>query len=94
MRADEELANAVLLPGFTGTAVPDRLARAADAGLAGVCLFAGNVDSHRALPVVADDVATLRARDLPPFAAAVEAGVRSVLTAHVLSRHSTTRPPR
>ncbi len=41
------------------------------------------VDSHRALPVVDADLATLRARDLPPFAAAVAAGVRAVLTAHV-----------
>jgi len=215
--SDEALVNGVLLPGFTGTVVPDWLARAADAGLAGVCVFAGNVgpgfpsltadlhgrragflvasdeeggpvtrldatggpawpaaaalgrlddvaateavaagigaqcrdlgidlalapvadvntepenpvigirsfgatadlvsrhtaafvrglqaagtaaaakhfpghgsttvDSHRALPRVDDDIATLRARDLPPFAAAVDAGVRSVLTAHVL----------
>ncbi|SHL49443.1 Glycosyl hydrolase family 3 N terminal domain-containing protein [Pseudonocardia thermophila] len=32
------------------------------------------VDSHVDLPTVAVDLATLRARDLPPFAAAVEAG--------------------
>ncbi|WP_219418136.1 glycoside hydrolase family 3 protein [Pseudonocardia nigra] len=55
-------------------------------------------DSHRALPVVDADPATLRARDLPPFAAAVEAGVRSVLTAHVLfpaldDRPATMSPP-
>ncbi|MFC4946031.1 glycoside hydrolase family 3 N-terminal domain-containing protein [Pseudonocardia sp. GCM10023141] len=42
------------------------------------------VDSHVALPTVAADVATLRSRDLPPFAAAVGAGVRAVLTAHVV----------
>ena len=41
------------------------------------------VDSHVGLPTVADDLATLTARDLPPFAAAVEAGVAAVLTAHV-----------
>jgi beta-N-acetylhexosaminidase len=41
------------------------------------------VDSHRALPTVDADLATLRTRDLPPFAAAIEAGVRCVLTAHV-----------
>jgi beta-N-acetylhexosaminidase len=41
------------------------------------------VDSHRALPTVDADLATLRSRDLPPFASAVEAGVRCVLTAHV-----------
>ncbi|OZM83369.1 glycoside hydrolase family 3 N-terminal domain-containing protein [Pseudonocardia sp. MH-G8] len=225
MTADEELVDAVLLPGFTGTAVPGWLARATDAGLAGVCLFAGNVgpglpaltaalhghregflvasdeeggpvtrldatggpawpaaaalgqlddvetttavgagigaqcrslgidlalapvadvnaeprnpvigvrsfgatadlvarhtaafvrgmqgagtaaaakhfpghgstrvDSHLGLPVVADGVAMLRARDLPPFAAAVEAGVRCVLTAHVLFPALDDRP--
>jgi beta-N-acetylhexosaminidase len=224
---DESLVNGVLLPGFTGTTLPDWLARAADAGLAGACLFAGNVgpdlpalaaalhgrragflvasdeeggsvtrldgpwpsaaalgrlddvavteavaggigaqcrglgidlalapvadvnaepdnpvigirsfgatselvarhtaafvrglqgagtaavakhfpghgcttvDSHRALPVVGDDLATVRARDLPPFAAAVAAGVRGVLTAHVLfpaldDRPATMSPP-
>jgi beta-N-acetylhexosaminidase len=41
------------------------------------------LDSHLALPVIGDDAATVRARDLPPFAAAVAAGVRCVLTAHV-----------
>ncbi len=40
-------------------------------------------DSHLVLPVVADDVPTIRARDLPPFAAAVEAGVAAVMTAHI-----------
>ena len=231
MTTDEELVNRVLLPGFTGTTLPDWLARATDAGLAGVCLFGSNVDagfaglvadlhdrragflvasdeeggpvsrldtfgltawpaatalgrlddlavteavgagigaqcrgigidlalapvvdvnsepenpvigvrsfgatsdlvarhgaafvrglqgagtagaakhfpghgsttldSHKALPRVVDDVATLRARDLPPFAAAIEAGVRCVLTAHVLfpaldDRPATMSPP-
>lgn len=41
------------------------------------------VDSHLDLPVVVTDLATLRSRDLPPFVAAIEAGVRSILTAHV-----------
>lgn len=41
------------------------------------------VDSHLDLPVVDADLATLRGRDLPPFAAAIEAGVRCVLTAHI-----------
>jgi beta-N-acetylhexosaminidase len=50
------------------------------------------------MPVVDADLATLRSRDLPPFAAAVEAGVRSVLTAHVLfppldDRPATMSPP-
>ncbi len=41
------------------------------------------VDSHIALPVVPDSVATLRESDLLPFAIAVESGVASVMTAHV-----------
>ncbi len=41
------------------------------------------VDSHIALPVVADDAATLRDSDGLPFAVAVESGVASVMTAHV-----------
>jgi beta-N-acetylhexosaminidase len=224
---DEALVNGVLMPGFTGTAVPGWLARAADAGLAGACLFAANVgpglptltadlherragflvasdeeggsvtrldapwpsaaalgrlddetvteaaaagigaqcrglgidlalapvadvnaepdnpvigirsfgatpelvgrhtaafvrgmqgagtaatakhfpghgcttvDSHLALPVIGDDAATVRARDLPPFAMAVAAGVRCVLTAHVRfpaldDRPATMSPP-
>jgi beta-N-acetylhexosaminidase len=40
-------------------------------------------DSHLELPVVDAGPETLRARALPPFAAAVAAGVRSVMTAHV-----------
>lgn len=41
------------------------------------------VDSHIGLPVIDADLATLRRRDLPPFTAAIEAGVRCVLTAHI-----------
>jgi len=41
------------------------------------------VDSHLGLPVVDADLETLRQRDLPPFAAAVDAGVRCVMTAHL-----------
>ena len=41
------------------------------------------VDSHLDLPVIGVDLATLRRRDLPPFAAAIDAGVRCVLTAHI-----------
>lgn len=41
------------------------------------------VDSHHDLPVIDADLATLQTRDLPPFAAAVDAGVRCVLTAHI-----------
>jgi beta-N-acetylhexosaminidase len=42
-----------------------------------------SVDSHLDLPTVPVDLETLRARELAPFAAAVRAGVRAVLTAHV-----------
>lgn len=41
------------------------------------------VDSHDTLPVVDAAAAVLRATDLVPFRAAVEAGVSSVMTAHV-----------
>jgi beta-N-acetylhexosaminidase len=40
-------------------------------------------DSHLELPTAEADRETLLARALPPFAAAVEAGVRAVMTAHV-----------
>jgi beta-N-acetylhexosaminidase len=40
-------------------------------------------DSHLELPTAETDRETLLARALPPFAAAVEAGVRAVMTAHV-----------
>jgi beta-N-acetylhexosaminidase len=40
-------------------------------------------DSHLELPAAEADRETLLERALPPFAAAVEAGVRSVMTAHV-----------
>jgi beta-N-acetylhexosaminidase len=40
-------------------------------------------DSHLELPAVGTDRETLFARALPPFAAAVEAGVRAVMTAHI-----------
>lgn len=75
---------------------PDLVARHAAAFVAGLqeagvaaCAkhFPGHgdtaVDSHLALPVVDVDLETLRRRDLPPFAAAVHAGARAVLTAHV-----------
>ena len=40
-------------------------------------------DSHLELPVADTDRETLLARALPPFVAAVDAGVRAVMTAHV-----------
>ena len=42
------------------------------------------LDSHKELPVVTADRETLRARELPPFEAAIAAGVRAIMTAHVL----------
>lgn len=41
-------------------------------------------DSHLTLPVLDADVATLRARELVPFAAAVEAGAAAVMTSHLV----------
>lgn len=40
-------------------------------------------DSHDGMPLVATDEATLRVTDFRPFAAAITAGVGSVMTAHV-----------
>lgn len=42
------------------------------------------VDSHLGLPVIGDDLTRLEAVHLPPFAAAVAAGVDAVMTAHIL----------
>lgn len=42
------------------------------------------VDSHVALPVVDASSDTLRARELVPFAAAIEAGTAAVMTAHIV----------
>ncbi|MFG6190874.1 glycoside hydrolase family 3 protein [Nonomuraea sp. JJY05] len=44
---------------------------------------ATRVDSHLAIPVVDVDLDVLRERELAPFRAAVGAGARSVMTAHV-----------
>ncbi|WP_017604647.1 glycoside hydrolase family 3 protein [Nocardiopsis alkaliphila] len=43
-----------------------------------------DVDSHTGLPVIDLDRRTWEAEHLPPFRAAVEAGVDSIMTAHVL----------
>jgi beta-N-acetylhexosaminidase len=40
-------------------------------------------DSHLGLPTVDEPLSVLRARDLPPFAAAVGAGARAIMTAHI-----------
>jgi beta-N-acetylhexosaminidase len=42
------------------------------------------VDSHHGLPTVDDDLDALRAGPLLPFVAAIEAGVRTVMSAHIL----------
>jgi beta-N-acetylhexosaminidase len=44
---------------------------------------ATRTDSHLAVPVVDADRATFFSRDVAPFAAAIDAGVRCMLTAHV-----------
>jgi beta-N-acetylhexosaminidase len=49
-------------------------------------------DSHLELPVVAATLPELRATDLVPFAAAVDTGVRSVMTAHVVYPAIDSRP--
>jgi beta-N-acetylhexosaminidase len=41
------------------------------------------VDSHHELPTVDVPLDVLRARDLPPFAAVVAAGVKAIMTAHI-----------
>lgn len=43
-----------------------------------------DMDSHLDLPSLSHDVLRLRKTELPPFAAAVDAGVASVMTAHVM----------
>lgn len=50
-------------------------------------------DSHLELPTVDGDLDVVRRRDLPPFAAAIEAGTRSVMTAHLLVPGLTERVP-
>lgn len=45
---------------------------------------ATTADSHHALPVVDGDLDHLREAELPPFVAAVEAGVLAVMTGHVV----------
>lgn len=41
------------------------------------------VDSHLTLPVVDADLITLKERDLPPFAAAIDAGLDVLMTGHL-----------
>jgi beta-N-acetylhexosaminidase len=49
-------------------------------------------DSHLELPVVGATLSELRAADLVPFGAAVDVGVRSVMTAHVVYPAIDSRP--
>ncbi|WP_327680554.1 glycoside hydrolase family 3 protein [Kitasatospora sp. NBC_00458] len=42
------------------------------------------VDSHHGLPVIDVDLDVLRARDLIPFQAAIAAGTKAVMTAHIM----------
>jgi beta-N-acetylhexosaminidase len=43
-----------------------------------------SVDSHFGLPSLSLDIEALRAREIRPFAAAIEAGVRMLMTSHIL----------
>lgn len=76
---------------------PDRVARhgaafveALQAGGVAACAkhFPGHgdttVDSHLALPVLPHDLERLRRVELPPFRAAIAAGVATVMTSHIL----------
>jgi beta-N-acetylhexosaminidase len=53
---------------------------------------ATRTDSHVGLPVLEVDERTWRERDLPPFEAAVAAGIGSLMTAHVVVRALDDRP--
>jgi beta-N-acetylhexosaminidase len=57
---------------------------------------ATRTDSHRSLPVLAADRALLESRELVPFRAAIEAGVGSIMTAHlsIPLLDATPAPPR
>ena len=50
-------------------------------------------DSHAAMPVVRDDAATIRARDLAPFRAGIAAGVKAVLPGHLAAPALTDGQP-
>ncbi len=43
-----------------------------------------NVDSHHAVPRIDVDADTLHERELPPFRAAIAAGTRAIMSAHIL----------
>jgi len=50
------LAAATLLPGFTGISLPDWLAERLRAGLAGVCIFGGNIVSRHQLAALVGEI--------------------------------------
>lgn len=51
-----------------------------------------NVDSHIGLPRIDASAATVRNRELVPFVAAIRAGTRAILTAHVIVSELDDRP--
>lgn len=51
-----EAARATLLPGFVGTTLPDWLAARLRDGLAGVCIFGGNIESREQLRALTDAI--------------------------------------
>ena len=71
-----------------GAALPFIRAIEAEGVLACAKHFPGHgdtaVDSHRALPVVRRSIDELERTELPPFRAVVDAGIRLVMTSHVL----------
>ncbi|KAA1425997.1 glycoside hydrolase family 3 N-terminal domain-containing protein [Nocardioides antri] len=75
-------------PGLVGRHVSAWVGGLQDGGVA-ACVkhFPGHggtgQDSHLTVPVLEAPAATIRERDLPPFAAAVEAGVTAVMTSHI-----------
>ncbi len=50
-------------------------------------------DSHLELPIVDEPLDVLRARDLPPFVAAIRAGAKSIMTAHIRVPELTSDAP-
>ncbi|MBW2712143.1 MAG: beta-N-acetylhexosaminidase [Deltaproteobacteria bacterium] len=52
-----------------------------------------DTDSHLELPVLEHDLERLRSVELPPFEAAVEADVASIMTAHIIFRGVDTKNP-
>ena len=50
-------------------------------------------DSHVALPVIDRSLEELRSRELLPFAAAIEAGVRLIMTSHIMLPQLDTENP-